>query len=180
MNRTTTLIVIALLAAACLPAHGAESAPQLAMEILSSRSLNGTAGDFVTVEATITNTGGQPISGVTTYLSLADTVNNLPVDLEDWSAERGLYIGTIDPGQSLPLSWKIHFVKAGGYALMIVAIAPGNDRPDVSTITHFNVLPKRSLDPGHVLPVALGEPLLLVVVLALLNYRRRSREAWPG
>jgi hypothetical protein len=180
MNRSSIVFIITLLAAGCAVAATKEPAPPLVLEILSGRNLNGTAGDFVAVEAQITNAGQEPVSGVTTYLSLADTVSNLPVDLEDWSAERGLYVGSIEPGQSLPLSWRIHFVKAGGYALLIVAIAAGSETPAVSAITHFHVLPKRSLDPGHILPVALGEPLVLVVILALVSYSRRAREAAPG
>jgi len=101
--------------------------PPLSMQILSSKSLSGTAGDFVAVQGRITNTGGQPLSDVTTYLSLMDNHNKLPVDLEDWSAEKGLYIGTIGAGQTLPLDWKIHFVKAGAYSLIIVAEAAGYD-----------------------------------------------------
>jgi hypothetical protein len=180
MNRSRALFIIALLAVGRPVALGDEPAPPLVLEILSSRNLNGTAGDFVTVEARITNAGREPLSGVTTYLSLVDTTSNLPVDLEDWSAERGLYVGSIEPDQSLPLGWRIHFVKAGGYALLIVAVTAGSDVPNVSVITHFRVLPKRSLDPGHILPVALGEPLVLVVFLALVNTRRRVREAAPG
>src|SRR5438105_9179090 len=90
------------------PASGAP----LVLEILSSRTLSGTAGDYVTVVGDIKNISQQPITDVTTYLSLVDTGNKLPVDLEDWSAEKGLYIGAIDAGQTLPLNWKIHFVKA--------------------------------------------------------------------
>jgi hypothetical protein len=180
MKRNLAFVMAALFAIGFVAAQAAEVSPPLVLTILSSRDLNGTAGDFVTVEAEIKNTGTVPLSGVTTYLSLADTVGYVPVDLEDWSAERGLYVGTIEPGQSLPLSWRIHFVKAGGYALLVVAITPGSALPNVSAITHFRVAPKRSLDPGHVLPVALGEPLLLVLVLALLNYRRQVRQARPG
>ena len=142
-------------------------------DILSSKTLSGTAGDFVTVKGQIRNMSQQPINDITTYLSLVDVENKLPVDLEDWSAERGLYIGTIEPGQTLPLNWKIHFVKAGDYSLVIVAIIANSEIPQVSNITHFRVSPKRSLNPGKVLPVALGTPVVLLFILLILNYKRR-------
>jgi hypothetical protein len=145
----------------------------LRLDILSSPTLSGTAGDFVTVQGTITNTGSQPISDVTTYLSLVDTQNKLPVDLEDWSAEKGLFIGTIAAGQALPLNWKIHFVKAGRYNLVIIASRADRPVPEVSNQTTFNVNPKRNLNPGKVLPVALGMPLVVGFLLLLLNYRRQ-------
>ncbi len=153
------------------PQASGTSAP-LILEISSSKTLSGTAGDYVTVVGDIKNTSQQPISDVTTYLSLVDTGNKLPVDLEDWSAEKGLYIGTIDAGQTLPLNWKIHFVKAGEYSLIIVATTGGREVPAVSSITHFQVNPKRNLNPGKVLPVALGTPIVLVFLMFLLNYKR--------
>jgi len=96
--------------------------------------------------------------------------------LEDWSAEKGLYIGSIDAKQTLPLSWQIHFVKAGTYSLIIVAETASSEVPQASTITHFNVAPKKNLNPGQVLPVALGTPIILLVILFLLSYRRKVEE----
>jgi hypothetical protein len=152
----------------------ASGAPPLSLQILSSKTLSGTAGDFVTVEGQITNTGTNSLGDVTTYLSLMDNQNKLPVDLEDWSAEKGLYVGRIDAGQTLPLNWKIHFVKAGTYSLIIIAEAAGNDFPQVSSITQFNVNPKRNLNPGQVLPVALGMPLIITLILFIVSYQRQK------
>ncbi len=150
----------------------ADSSLPLKINILSSNNLSGTAGDFVTVQAEITNTGQSSLTDITTYLSLVDNQNKLPVDLEDWSAEKGLYIGTIDAGQTFPLNWKIHFVKAGNYSLVVVATAPISDTPEVSKITHFDVQPKQNLNPGKVLPIALGEPIAVLFLMLMINYKR--------
>ncbi len=170
-----TLIIVLGVSLLGLHVSHAQTGLPLELTILSSRTLNGTAGDFVTVQGQIKNTSRAAVSDVTTYLSLVDTENKLPVDLEDWSAEKGLYIGTIDTGQVFPLSWKIHFVKAGTYALIIVATAPISDTPQVSAITRFNVAPKRNLNPGNILPVALGTPVAIVLLLSLLAYKRQRR-----
>lgn len=150
--------------------------PAIQLHILSSATLNGIAGDYVTVRGTITNTTAKPVTTITTYLSLVDTHNKLPVDLEDWSAEKGLFIGSIDAGQTFPLNWKIHFVKAGTYSLIVVANTAGQETPQVSTITHFTVLPKKNLNPGHVLPVAFGTPLFLICLFALIYYMRQKNK----
>jgi hypothetical protein len=172
------LCAATLLAGARSRAFCAETSPvpPLRLEILSSKTLNGIAGDYVTVKAQITNTGQKPVGEIITYLSLVDTESKLPVDLEDWSAEKGLYIGMIDPGQTLPLEWQVHFVKAGTYSLIIVAEIAGAQTPEVSSITRFNVAPKHNLNPGQVLPVALGVPILVIAVLFMLNYRRRTKD----
>lgn len=174
--KTTLLTCIGVLVGLTY-AVGVHAAPPavgpLDLTIQSSTTLSGTAGDFVTVKGTITNAGQRPVDGVTTYLSLSDDQTHMPVDLEDWSAEKGLYVGTIDASSTLPLNWKIHFVKAGDYSLIMVAETVGDPLPQVSTITKFHVAPKKNLDPAHVLPVALGTPILLIFLLMLIAYMRR-------
>jgi hypothetical protein len=150
--------------------------PPLEINITSSKTLSGTAGDYVTVEGTIKDIGDKPRNDIVTYLSLVDNGTKLPVDLEDWSAEKGLHIGTIDAGQTLPLERKIHFVKAGTYSLIIIAEAAGYDLPQASGIVQFNVNPKINLNTGKVLPVALGTPVVLICILFLLANRRRMGE----
>jgi len=144
----------------------------LTLSIISEKTLSGTAGDFTTVNAQITNLGSQPLNDITTYISLVDESNKIPVDLEDWSAEKGLFIGTIDSGQTLPLNWKIHFVKAGKYSLIIVAEIARQEIPRVSSIVHFTVKPKLNLNPRQVLPVALGMPIIVLFIMLFLNYKR--------
>ena len=175
MTPRVLLLGAALLVAAAVCTMAASAAGPLALEISSARTLDGVAGDYVTVAARIENTSGQAVSDVTTYLSLVDTADKLPVDLEDWSAEKGLYVGVIEPGQILPLDWKIHFVKSGRFALTVVALVAGQETPVASPLVYFYIDPRNSLDPGHVLPVALGVPVALGFLLLLLNTRRRVR-----
>lgn len=147
----------------------------LNITILSPKTLDGTAGDYATVKGEINNALPTQSSNITTYLSLVDTGTRLPVDLEDWSAEKGLFIGAIDSGQTLPLEWKIHFVKSGTYTLSIIANIEGQEKPLTSALTYFNVKQKKNLDPGHVLPVALGEPLVLLLFFGFLSYYRNKK-----
>ncbi len=176
MKRITTFLIVAAVFFLASNSFAKSVPPPLVMDISSSKTLSGTAGDFVTVGGTITNTSSKSLDNITTYLSLADNESKLPVDLEDWSVEKGLYIGTIGAGQTLPLNWKIHFVKAGTYSLIIIAEAAGNEVPQVSSITQFQVSPKRNLNPKQVLPVALGTPIVLIFMMFLLVYRRRVED----
>lgn len=171
--KVLAFMLFAALMAPAARAQGSSAAGPLRLNILSAAALNGTAGDFVTVHGSVTNVGTQAIHGLTTYLSLADNQSHKPVDLEDWSAEKGLFVGSIDAGATLPLDWKIHFVAAGDYSLITVAETVGDAKPWVSEITRFHVAPKKNLNPAQVLPVALGVPVLLVFGLFLLAYRRR-------
>ncbi len=147
----------------------------LALNIRSEQALSGIAGEYVTLEANVVNIGTQSISNVTTYLSLVDVGAHMPVDLEDWSAEKGLFIGTIAAGETLPLVWKIHLIRAGDYTASVVAEAEDVDLQVISRVTYLKALPKRNLNPGNVLPVALGEPILLVFGFLLLRFWRTRK-----
>ncbi|MCX5642420.1 MAG: hypothetical protein NTY10_04225 [Candidatus Omnitrophica bacterium] len=177
MNNIKGIVAIILLFGGFFFAQAAfaknvSGSDSLDITILSARNLNGIAGDYITIVGQITNHTKKPISDITTYLSMVDTENKLPVDLEDWSAEKGLYIGSIDAEQTLPLKWKIHFVKAGTYTLAVIANIAEQEKPIASSLTRFEVKPKKNLNPGQVLPVALGMPMLLLAFMAILQYRR--------
>jgi hypothetical protein len=145
------------------------------IEISSLGAISGTAGDYIAIQGKITNMSDSSISDITTYLSLVDNIDKMPVDLEDWSAEKGLFIGSIDAHQVLPLNWRIHLVKSGTYSLILVADVADTETPAVSTIVHFQVNPKHNLNPGKVLPIALGEPFLILAILLMLSYWRSRK-----
>jgi hypothetical protein len=163
-----------VLAAGALYAQATAPLP-LDVNIRSERALRGVAGEYITLEAEVVNVGTQPFSNITTYLSLVDVGARMPVDLEDWSAEKGLFVGTIAAGETLPLVWKVHLVRSGDYTASVVAEAEGADSPVISRLTYLKVLPKRNLNPGNVLPVALGEPILLVFGFLLLRFWRTRK-----
>ena len=172
LHKTILLLAVIIFV---YPKIYARAAEPVVLTVESQDTINGIAGDYVTVQGNIFNTTSQPIQSITTYLSLVDNNTKMPVDLEDWSAEKGLFIGSIETNQNLPLNWKIHFVKAGDYSLIIVAEIMGRNVPTVSTVTQFHVQSKRNLNPGQVLPVALGMPILVLILISFLYYYRQRQ-----
>jgi hypothetical protein len=80
--------------------------------------LNGIAGQFIKIEGIITNLShNETINGGIAYISIVDIKNKVPIDLEDWSAAKGLYLLAIGAGQSLPLEWNVRLVTAGSYTI---------------------------------------------------------------
>jgi hypothetical protein len=150
----------------------------LRLDVLSPDTLNGTAGQFVKIEGKIINLGLSSSnknngSGIA-YISIVDTKENIPVDLEDWSVEKGLYIPSIGRGISLPLEWNVRLVKAGSYTVTIIynTIDDNNLPPIVSTRINMEVFEKHNLNPGNILPVAFGVPAVLIALAGTLNYIR--------
>jgi hypothetical protein len=150
----------------------------LRLDMLSPDILNGTAGQSVKIEGKIINLG---LSSSTTnngsgiaYISIVDTKENIPVDLEDWSVEKGLYIPSIENGSALPLEWNVRLVKAGSYTVTIIynTIDDNILPPIVSTRIDLEVSEKHNLNPGNILPVAFGVPTVLIALTGTLNYIR--------
>ncbi len=149
------------------------AAPPLQFEYSSAATLSGVSGDFVQVSARVTNVGGQALSDVTVYLSMFNTVDKTPVDLEDWSAQKAINFQGLPAGQSQAIDLSIHLVNPGEYSLVLVGYVPSADTPTISRATFLHVEARKNLNPGNILVVALGTPLALAIVLRIAPARRR-------
>jgi len=145
----------------------------------TSQNFKELVGKYITISANLNYlktdkvAGNSSIDGIA-YISIVDVKDKIPVDLEDWSVEKGLYIPPINPGQSLPLEWDVRLVKAGEYTISVLFNENKNPHspPIVSSRMNLEVLPKLNLNPSNVLPVAFGVPAFLIGVLGTLNYIR--------
>jgi hypothetical protein len=145
------------------------------IDLLSPTKIDAVTGQFIPVKATITNLGSNATGGVA-YISIVDTNASLPIDLEDWSAQKGFYVPPIPPGQSVTLEWSVRLVKAGSYTIAVIFGSDGDLTPPiVSSRISLQVAAKVNLNPNNVLPVAFGIPMLLVAVFAVINYRRGKK-----
>ncbi len=145
------------------------------MEITSIQNIHAIAGQIITVNGTITNSGSNPIGGIA-YISIIDVQNKTPIDLEDWSAHKGIDISSLAPGQSIPMEWNVRLVKDGSYTIVILFSSnDGAVPPTASAKTFLEVDPKHNLNPGNVLPVAFGVPALLIAILGAINYVRGKK-----
>jgi hypothetical protein len=143
--------------------------------ITSQQHVHGVAGQFIKIKGAISNTNpNESVRGGIAYISLVDIGDKIPVDLEDWSAQKGLYIPAIGPGQTLPLEWDVRLVKAGSYTVDILFNSDDDfvSPPVTSSKIFLEVSPKLNLNPGNVLPVAFGVPAVLITILGIINYTR--------
>ena len=158
-----------------IPAAHADSTHMIRIDIISSQEVSEPAGQFVNIQANITNLGTQPIEGVA-YISILDVISGQPIDLEDWSAEKGINVSSISPSQSVTHDWTVRLVKAGNYTIDVLFNENGDlSSPAVSSRVSLVVMPKVNLNPNNVLPVAFGAPAALIMIFALVNYLRRNK-----
>ncbi|MBA2534455.1 MAG: hypothetical protein H0V21_05555 [Rubrobacter sp.] len=143
----------------------------------ATKTISGTAGQYVKLPAKVTNISSGPIKDAVAYVSLVDVTKGqqAPVDLEDWSAHRAITISSLAPGQSKGVSWSLRLVKGGNYVVYANAIDQGSTRASVGQEVPLFVRTKQNLNPGGVLPVALGVPLLAGAALfGPVFHRRRN------
>jgi ABC-type transport system involved in multi-copper enzyme maturation permease subunit len=106
------------------------------------------------------------------------------VDPEDWSPQRTQYSDPIAAGQSVTLNWRINAILDGDYMVYMVVIpapsgAEATSHPVTSPGIHLIVTKFTRLNPGGVLPYAIGGPVLLGLIIFFV-YRQRHRQIDAG
>lgn len=142
-------------------------------------------GDKVEYNTQVTNLGSE----TTSPLIVAMNVINLDakgdtVDPEDWSPQRTQYVQSLAPGQSASQHWIINTILDGNYMVYMVVIpTPGEEKatsqPLASSGIHLTVTPFTKLNPGGVLPYAIGGPAVVLIGIILL-YRARRKQVDDG
>jgi hypothetical protein len=172
------LVVASLLFAS--PAFAFQEAPPLTITI-DTESRHVKTGDSVEFSTTITNTaaeGSPPLIVAMNVINL-DAAGDV-VDPEDWSPQRTQYIDTLDAGESATQDWIINTILEGDFMVYMVLIpepesAEATSHPVTSGGIHLTVDPFTRLNPGGVLPFAIGGPILLLVITYFVYRRRRQQ-----
>jgi hypothetical protein len=121
-------------------------------------------------------------------LTVAMNIINLhgagePVDPEDWSPQRAQYLDGLEAGGSAKLSWRVNAILDGNFMVyMVVVPTPSSpettSHPVASSGIHLTVTPFTRLNPGGVLPFAIGGPvLILIIILGVYRLRRQGLES---
>lgn len=138
-------------------------------------------GDTVEFSTTVTNTSSE----ASPPLIVAMNVINLDaqgdvVDPEDWSPQRTQYIASLAPGESATQHWIINTILEGDFMVYMVLIpepesAEATSHPATSSGIHLTVDPFTRLNPGGVLPFAIGGPIVLLAITYFVYRRRRQQ-----
>jgi ABC-2 type transport system permease protein len=143
------------------------------------------AGDPVLFNTVLTNSGTEASPPLTVAMNIINlNAKGEVVDPEDWSPQRTQYLEQLAPGESSSLAWRVNAILHGDYMVYMVVIPKpaGQDattHPVASSGIHLTVTPFTRLNPGGVLPYAIGVPILLVIGIVFL-YRYRNRQIDAG
>jgi len=143
------------------------------------------AGTPLEYKTAVTNAGTEASPPFTVAMNIINlNAKGDVVDPEDWSPQRTQYAEPLAPGQSTTLSWRINAILDGDYMVYMVAIpapasAQATSHPVASPGIHLTVTKYTRLNPGGVLPYAIGGPVVLGLIIFVV-YRRRRREIDAG
>lgn len=132
-------------------------------------------GDRLTLTASVTNTTGRKLSGTTLFLGLVDSTPGqaVPLGLETWTSDpESVALPVLAPGASAFATWHLVMIQSGMVGMYASVMAGPGRVVESSPLTVVPVADVRVLNPHHVLPVALGEPALLLAVMWILRARR--------
>lgn len=136
-------------------------------------------GDRFSFSSTVRNRGNRPTPGLIAHLNILSTDPGSYLDPEDWSTHRTQFLEPVPPGASMVLTWPIQAVNTGPLVIYVAVTDLANHRVTVSGPIEVSVTGRRTIDPGGILPLAIGVPGIVAATLMALLLRRR-RWQLPG
>jgi hypothetical protein len=118
----------------------------------------------------IANPGRARLSGLVAHLNIVSWDPDVYVDPEDWSSQRTRYLAPLAAGESVEIPWTVKAVNSGRFSVYVVVL--GAQRPVVSPVLGVRVAEHRTIDAGGALPLAVGVPALLGLVMIGVRLRR--------
>ena len=171
------LFILTIIMAITIHSTSVSAASRSITVSIDPQSIQANMGDKITFAGTITNNSDRAVNGIIAYISLANITQGKesPMDLEDWSANRAVKVETIAPHATYEGKWPMRLIDSGSYVAYITAVDKNSSSPVSSTMSHLEIRRILRLNPNNVLPVAVGEPILIGMVLMFISFKRRNR-----
>ena len=133
-------------------------------------------GESTDITVAVTNTGARSTPPLVVHLDITNPDKNVSVDPEDWTSELSQQIGVVAPGDTVTLDWNLQPISPGTFSAYTVALSSGVPDLAASNVVRVSVADRRSLNPGGILPVAIGAPAVVGgLLLVQMRFARRSR-----
>jgi hypothetical protein len=132
-------------------------------------------GERFRFTSTLHNTSGRPLTGLVAHLNVLGLNPDIYVDPEDWSTQRTQYLDPLPGNGSTRLTWDVQAVSTGRLALYVtVTPTEGADEVIASGPLRVTVAQQRMLNAGGVLPLAVGMPVTILLLMGVAIRRQRK------
>ena len=136
------------------------------------------AGDWITFHTVISNTGDNATPPLVANFNVASILPGPHVDPEDWSPLRTQYMDAIQPGESVVLSWDVHTLFEGDFAVYVTIVSQEKSFGPVGSPTlHIHAEPDNVLPLNEVVPVVAIVPLFPLILLLYTSLSGRKQSA---
>lgn len=147
----------------------------LDINILSPESVKDYPGHEDIVKVSITNNGESALNEVLIYITMADLGKNMTVNLEDYSADKPVYIDTIKAKETVQVELPIRFVYTSKYHLYVTVVTKDGNQITSSNAIPIEILGNTKINKPLAMGVAIAEPLILLSFVGIV-YGMRKRK----
>ena len=167
------LLAVAALVAAS-PAAATTAPPAGVTVELDQSAVSTDVGGRFEFSSTVHNDSGGELTGMIAHVNILSTDPSTYVDPEDWSSERTQYLDPLAPGESVVLRWRVQAVNSGT-SLIYVAVTDERGQAPVAASDglELSAREQRTINASGVLPVTLGMPAAVLLLMGLGAQRRR-------
>lgn len=179
MRNYARLLVIGA-AATTLALHGGPALGQTdegISVVIEADTTSVVLGEHLDLTITVVNFADGPTDPLALHLDITDPAQASSVDPEDWTSTLTKSVGVVESGGTMTATWTIQPISGGTFTVYAVALSPVSDTITVSNAVSVDVEDQRSLNPGGILPVALGAPAVIgaLLLIQLRSSRRYGR-----
>jgi uncharacterized membrane protein len=143
------------------------------IDILSPAKIAEYPGKELKIKVKITNISNSEIKNVFTYITMANLSKNWTVNLEDYSADQPITIGTMKPHEEKIVNLPIQLVYTADYYLYTTVVSKENHVITSSDAIPVKIIGNTKIVPLQVQIVSIIMPSLLLLSLLFVIKRKR-------
>jgi hypothetical protein len=148
---------------------------KISLTILSPDKVKDYPGREETIKVRVTNNTDKDIHDVLVYITMADIKKNMTVNLEDYSADKPVFINTLKVNESKTIELPIRFVYTSDYYLYTTVTSKEYKEIVSSDAIPVEILGNTKIDKSKVISVVIFEPFVLIGGIMLISLRRRYK-----
>lgn len=152
-----------------------ENPYNLDIKILSPKSVEGFPGIDESIKVKIVNNGTSDLTDVLAYITMADIVKNMTVNLEDYNADKPVYLESIKIGEEVIVELPVRFVYTSNFYLYVTVITKNKKIISSSQAISIKILGNTKIDRNMVTYVVIGMPILLISIMISILFIRKKR-----
>ncbi|MEI6580413.1 MAG: hypothetical protein WCN92_13255 [Eubacteriales bacterium] len=155
---------------------GAFAAAQqdISVSILSPKSAEGYPGMEQKIIAEVKNNTGKPIEDVMVYITMADINKHMTVNLEDYSADKPIVIGTLVANEAKTVELPVRLVYVSRFYLYTTVVSGTSTQIVSSDAIPVQIIGNTMINKTIVQIVSAVTPLTVLIGVVVIMFEKRK------